>query len=146
MMTFPDLKIPVATQEFAINASRYSKWEPPVRRYFDECIAGEDGPRGKTFNMRWTASMVADIHRILTRGGVFMYTRDSGNAEMGGRLRLMYEANPMGLIVEQAGGAASTGTGRILDVQPALLHQRVPVILGSREEVELLEQYHQAAP
>jgi fructose-1,6-bisphosphatase I len=142
MMTFPDLKIPEKTQEFAINASRYSKWEAPVRRYFDECIQGSEGPRGKSFNMRWTASMVADIHRILTRGGVFMYTRDSGNQDMGGRLRLMYEANPMGMIVEQAGGGASTGVGRILDVQPTTLHQRVPVILGSKEEVDLLDSYH----
>jgi len=144
LLTYPDLKIPAQTQEFAINASRYSMWEAPVRRYFDECIAGPNGPRGKSFNMRWTASMVADIHRILTRGGVFLYTRDSGNQAMGGRLRLMYEANPMGMIVEQAGGAASTGTGRIMDVQPTALHQRVPVILGSTGEVTVLDQYHAA--
>ncbi|MFT7059293.1 MAG: fructose-1,6-bisphosphatase I [Pseudorhodobacter sp.] len=142
LLTFPDLKIPASTQEFAINASRFSMWEAPVRRYFEECIAGQDGPRGKNFNMRWTASMVADIHRILTRGGVFMYPRDTGNQAMGGRLRLMYEANPMGFIVEQAGGSASDGYGRILDVSPTELHQRVAVLLGSTQEVTLLEAYH----
>ncbi|THH34727.1 class 1 fructose-bisphosphatase [Aliishimia ponticola] len=141
-LTFPDMTIPESTQEFAINASRYRLWAAPVRRYFDECIAGTEGPRGKAFNMRWTASMVAEVHRILTRGGVFLYPRDAGNADAGGKLRLMYEANPMALVVEQAGGAASTGTDRILDLQPTSHHQRVPVILGSREEVELLERYH----
>lgn len=144
-LTFRNLTIPVEAEEFAINASRYMLWEPPVRRYFDECIQGKSGPRAKTFNMRWTASMVAEVHRILTRGGVFLYPKDAGNAEMGGKLRLMYEANPMGMIVEQAGGAASTGLERILDVSPTSHHQRVSVILGSREEVERLEQYHQAA-
>lgn len=141
-LTFPDLKIPEATSEFAINASRYKMWEAPVRRYFDECITGADGPRRKTFNMRWTASMVAEVHRILTRGGVFLYPLDAGNASAGGKLRLMYEANPMAFVVEQAGGAASTGTGRILDLLPTSHHQRVPVILGSREEVTVLERYH----
>lgn len=142
MLTFPDLKIPVETQEFAINASRYAMWGAPVRRYFDECISGKGGPRDKTFNMRWTASMVADVHRILTRGGVFLYPRDTGNEDMGGRLRLMYEANPMAMLVEQAGGAATTGTQRITDVHPTTLHQRVPVILGSKQEVALLDRYH----
>ncbi|GGE62225.1 class 1 fructose-bisphosphatase [Actibacterium pelagium] len=144
-LTFPDMTIPEATGEFAINASRYTLWEPPIRRYFDECIQGKKGPRGKTFNMRWTASMVAEVHRILTRGGVFMYPKDAGNADMGGKLRLMYEANPMALVVEQAGGAASTGQERILDVQPTSHHQRVSVILGSKEEVEVLDQYHAQA-
>ncbi len=143
-LTFPDMTIPDATAEFAINASRYTLWEPPVRRYFDECIEGKNGPRGKSFNMRWTASMVAEVHRILTRGGVFMYPKDAGNAEAGGKLRLMYEANPMALVVEQAGGAAS-GVQRILDVQPEAHHQRVSVILGSKEEVEVLDRYHSDA-
>jgi fructose-1,6-bisphosphatase I len=142
LLTFPNMSIPTATQEFAINASRQKFWEPPVTRYIDECLEGEDGPRGKRFNMRWVASMVAEIHRILTRGGVFMYPRDSENAAMGGRLRLLYEANPMGFIVEQAGGRASVGGGRILDIQPDDLHQRVPVILGSTEEVELIDSYY----
>ena len=141
-LTFPDMVIPETTAEFAINASRYSLWDQPVRRYFDECIHGKDGPRNKTYNMRWTASMVAEVHRILIRGGVFLYPRDTGNAKAGGKLRLMYEANPMALIVEQAGGAASTGAERILDVQPTSHHQRVPVILGSKEEVSVLDRYH----
>lgn len=141
-LTFPDLKIPEATNEFAINASRYKMWQAPVRRYFDECIAGSDGPRGKAFNMRWTASMVAEVHRILTRGGVFLYPLDAGNEPAGGKLRLMYEANPMAFVVEQAGGVASTGTERILDLDPTSHHQRVPVILGSREEVAVLQRYH----
>jgi fructose-1,6-bisphosphatase I len=141
-LTFPDMVIPETTAEFAINASRYSLWDQPVRRYFDECIHGKDGSRNKTFNMRWTASMVAEVHRILIRGGVFLYPRDTGNAKAGGKLRLMYEANPMALIVEQAGGAASTGAERILDVQPTSHHQRVPVILGSKEEVSVLDRYH----
>lgn len=144
-LTFPQMSIPETTAEFAINASRYGMWHAPVRRYVDECIAGKDGPRGKKFNMRWTASMVADVHRILIRGGVFMYPSDTGNADMGGKLRLMYEANPMAMMIEQAGGAASTGTQRILDVQPTTHHQRVPVILGSKEEVALLDSYHQEA-
>lgn len=141
-LTFPNMVIPRATSEFAINASRYTLWDAPVKRYFDECLAGATGPRGKVFNMRWTASMVAEVHRILTRGGVFLYPRDAGNAEAGGKLRLMYEANPMAFIVEQAGGSASTGYERILDVQPTSHHQRVSVILGSGEEVDLLNQYH----
>jgi fructose-1,6-bisphosphatase I len=144
-LTYPDLRVPETTSEFAINASRYKMWDTPVQRYFDECIEGKTGPRGRSFNMRWTASMVADVHRILTRGGVFLYPMDSGNAEAGGKLRLMYEANPMAMLIEQAGGAASTGTGRILEVEPTSHHQRIPVVLGSREEVELIERYHQDA-
>ena len=144
-LTFPGLKIPEETSEFAINASRYKMWQAPVRRYFDECIAGSGGPRGKAFNMRWTASMVAEVHRILTRGGVFLYPIDAGNETAGGKLRLMYEANPMAFVVEQAGGAASTGTDRILDLLPTSHHQRVPVILGSREEVAVLQKYHAEA-
>ena len=141
-LTYPDMTIPNEATEFAINASRHRLWKPSVRRYFEECIAGKDGPRGKDFNMRWTASMVAEVHRILTRGGVFLYPRDSGNFEAGGKLRLMYEANPMALIVEQAGGAASSGFERILEIDPTSHHQRVSVILGSKSEVERIERYY----
>ena len=142
LLTQPQMTIPPQTQEFAINASRYDLWEAPVRGYIDDCLRGAEGPRGKKFNMRWCASMVADVHRILTRGGVFLYPKDAGNAGQGGKLRLMYEANPMGMLVEQAGGASSTGTGRILEVAPTGHHQRVSVILGSREEVAVIEGYH----
>lgn len=142
VLTQPAMQIPAQTAEFAINASRYDKWEAPVRSYIDACLRGKDGPRQKTFNMRWCASMVADVHRILTRGGVFLYPADSGNAHQGGKLRLMYEANPMGMLVEQAGGAASTGRGRIMEVPPTGHHQRVAVILGSRDEVAVIEGYH----
>jgi fructose-1,6-bisphosphatase I len=141
-LTFPNMTVPPQTGEFAINASRYQKWEAPVQKYFDDCIAGKDGPLGKTYNMRWTASMVADIHRILTRGGVFLYPVDSGNRANGGKLRLMYEANPMGLLVEQAGGAASTGRGKIMEVAPTGHHQRVSVIMGSKDEVAVIDGYH----
>lgn len=144
LLTQPEMTIPSETQEFAINASRYDMWDAPVRRYIDECLRGADGPRGKKFNMRWCASMVADVHRILTRGGVFLYPKDSGNAGQGGKLRLMYEANPMAMLVEQAGGAASTGLGRIVEVAPTGHHQRVSVILGSRDEVAVIEGYHKA--
>lgn len=142
LLTFPNMTVPSETSEFAINASRQKFWEPAVSRYIDECMAGEDGPRGRRFNMRWVASMVAEVHRILTRGGIFMYPRDAENADKGGRLRLLYEANPMGFIIEQAGGKASTGDGRIMDVAPNDLHQRVPVILGSSEEVERIDAYY----
>jgi len=135
-LTYPNMSIPLETVEFAINASRYRLWEQPIQRYFDECIAGKDGPRGTNFNMRWTASMVADVHRILTRGGVFLYPRDSGNFEAGGKLRLMYEANPMAMVMEKAGGQSTSGTTRTLDIQPTALHQRTPVILGSTGEVD----------
>lgn len=145
LLTQAAMTIPAQTQEFAINASRYDLWDTPVRRYIDDCLRGADGPRGKKFNMRWCASMVADVHRILTRGGVFLYPKDSGNAGQGGKLRLMYEANPMGMLVEQAGGASSTGTGRILEVAPTGHHQRVSVILGSCEEVAVIEGYHDKA-
>lgn len=143
VLTQRNLRIPVDTQEFSINASNARHWEAPVKRYIDECLAGKDGPRGKDFNMRWVASMVADVHRILTRGGVFMYPLDAKTLDKGGKLRLMYEANPMSLIIEQAGGAASTGRARILDLVPSHLHQRVPVIMGSRNEVERAVSYHQ---
>jgi fructose-1,6-bisphosphatase I len=140
VLTHPDIRIPADTQEFAINTSNMRRWEAPVKRYIDECLAGKDGPRGKDFNMRWVASMVADVFRVLSRGGIFMYPRDSKNKD--GRLRLMYEANPMSFIVEQAGGAATDGTKRILEVQPRALHQRVAVILGSKNEVERVTSYH----
>lgn len=143
-LTHPRMTIPTETSEFAINASRYRFWDAPVRRYVDECLAGNTGPRGRDFNMRWTASMVAEVHRILTRGGVFLYPADDGNRAAGGKLRLLYEASPMALLVEQAGGAATDGHSRILDLQPKGLHQRVPVILGSANEVGRIAKYHTA--
>jgi len=138
------MTIPADSQEFAINASNMRFWEQPVRRYVDECLAGKEGPRGKDFNMRWIASMVAEVHRILTRGGVFMYPMDEKIQAkgQGGKLRLLYEANPMSFIVEQAGGGSVTGKHRIMDLQPESLHQRVPVILGSRNEVVRIQGYH----
>lgn len=140
--THPFMTIPQDTSEYAINSSNARYWEPPVQRYVADLQAGKSGPRGRDFNMRWVASMVADVHRILTRGGVFMYPLDEKCRAVGGKLRLMYEANPMALIVEQAGGAASTGRQRILAIQPEKLHQRVPVILGSANEVALACRYH----
>ncbi|AHE99762.1 class 1 fructose-bisphosphatase [Thioalkalivibrio paradoxus] len=144
LLTHENVQIPEDTSEFAINASNSRFWEPPVKRYVDECLAGKEGPRGKDFNMRWVASMVAEVHRILTRGGVFMYPLDEKlkAKDQGGKLRLMYEANPMSLIIEQAGGASSTGRERILTMQPEGIHQRVPVVLGSKNEVERLISYH----
>jgi fructose-1,6-bisphosphatase len=141
-LTHPDMRIPENSREFAINASNERFWEPPVRHYVEECIAGKSGSRGVDFNMRWVASLVAEVHRILVRGGVFMYPRDGKDPSKAGRLRLLYEANPMAMLVEQAGGAASTGRERILEIVPTGLHQRVPVILGSRNEVERLVRYH----
>ncbi|MGY6552941.1 MAG: class 1 fructose-bisphosphatase [Wenzhouxiangella sp.] len=144
LLTRSDIQIPVEASEYAINASNQRFWKAPVKRYIEECTQGEQGPRGKNFNMRWVASMVAEVHRILTRGGVFLYPGDHrlDAAGKAGKLRLMYEANPMAMLIEQAGGAASTGTQRILDVRPQELHQRVPVILGARAEVERLVAYH----
>lgn len=142
ILTHPDLRIPADTSEFAINTSNERFWEPPVHRYVAECKAGKSGIRERDFNMRWIASMVADVHRVLMRGGVFMYPRDTKDPAKPGRLRLMYEANPIGMVVEQAGGLASTGRQRILDLEPEALHQRVPVILGSANEVERIERYH----
>src|SRR5687768_4238190 len=140
VQTHPEIRIPADTQEFAINTTNMRRWEPPVKRYIDECLAGKDGPRGKDFNMRWVASMVADVFRVLSRGGIFMYPRDAKNKE--GRLRLMYEANPMAFIVEQAGGAATDGRTPILDLQPNGLHQRCAVVLGSKNEVERVAGYY----
>jgi fructose-1,6-bisphosphatase I len=144
VLTHENMTIPADTREFAINMSNYRFWEEPVRRYVDECLAGKTGPRAKDFNMRWIASMVAEVHRILTRGGVFMYPMDEKLREKGGKLRLMYEANPMAFIVEQAGGAATTGRERIMDLQPQSIHQRVPVVLGSKNEVDVITSYHHA--
>jgi fructose-1,6-bisphosphatase I/sedoheptulose-1,7-bisphosphatase len=142
MLTHARMQIPTETQEFAINASNARFWEAPVKRYVDECLAGQTGPRSKDFNMRWIASMVAEAHRILMRGGVFLYPRDSKDPSKPGRLRLLYEANPIGLIMEQAGGRASTGRGPMLDVQPTSLHQRIGLVFGSKSEVERIERYH----
>jgi fructose-1,6-bisphosphatase I len=142
VMTESEVKIPADTKEFAINMSNLRHWAPPVRRYIDECLAGSTGPREKDFNMRWVASMVADVHRILTRGGVFLYPWDAREPNKPGKLRLMYEANPMAFLVEQAGGLATDGTRRILDIPPGKLHERVAVVLGSKNEVERVTQYH----
>jgi fructose-1,6-bisphosphatase I len=142
VLTQENVQIPADTKEFAINMSNMRHWADPVRRYIDECLQGKEGPRGKDFNMRWIASMVADVHRILSRGGVFMYPWDKREPHKAGKLRLMYEANPMGWLVEQAGGAATDGQHRILDIAPDQLHQRVSVILGSKNEVERVTQYH----
>lgn len=142
ILTHPNMTIPEESNEFAINMSNKLFWEPPVQRYIDECLAGKHGPRGKDFNMRWVASLVAEVYRILTRGGVFLYPYDSRDPNKPCKLRLMYEANPIGFIVEQAGGICSTGRQRILDIKPESIHQRVPVILGSKREVERIIDYH----
>ncbi len=141
-LTHPDMRIPESSREFAINASNARFWEPPVRRYVDECVKGKTGPRADDFSMRWIACLVAEVHRILVRGGLFMYPRDTRDSTKPGRLRLLYEANPMALLIEQAGGSASTGRARLLDIAPTALHQRIPVVLGSKHEVERLERYH----
>jgi fructose-1,6-bisphosphatase I len=146
VLTQENLRIPEDTKEFAINMSNQRHWAPPVTRYIDECLAGMDGPRGKDFNMRWVASMVADVHRIMTRGGVFLYPWDKREPDKPGKLRLMYEANPMAFLVEQAGGVASNGSQRIMDITPGKLHERVSVILGSKNEVHLAVSYHADAP
>lgn len=142
ILTHRDMKIPEETAEFAINMSNHRFWEAPVKRYIDECLQGKEGPREKNFNMRWVASLVAEVYRILTRGGVFLYPYDLKNPDKPGKLRLMYEANPMAFIVEQAGGACSTGRERILGIKPTSIHQRVPLILGSKQEVERIISYH----
>ena len=142
VLTHSDIRIPEDTCEFAINASNERFWEAPVRRYVQECKDGRSGCRERDFNMRWIASMVAEVHRILMRGGVFMYPRDFKTPAMQGRLRLLYEASPMSFLIEQAGGMSTTGRARILDVQPRALHERVPVILGSKNEVARIARYH----
>ena len=142
ILTQENIRIPEDTKEFAINMSNMRHWDAPVKRYVDECLQGVEGPRGKNFNMRWIASMVSDVHRILTRGGIFMYPWDKREPNKPGKLRLMYEANPMSWLIEQAGGAATNGKQRILDIQPGQLHERVSVILGSKNEVERVAGYH----
>lgn len=141
-LTARHVHVPATTQEFAINVSNHRYWDEPIRIYVDDCLKGTEGPRGTDFNMRWIASMVAEVHRILMRGGVFMYPKDTKDRTRPGRLRLLYEANPISLLVEQAGGRASTGSQRLMEVKPETLHQRVPLILGSRNEVERIERYH----
>ena len=145
VLTGENLRIPEDTQEFAINMSNLRHWAPPMKRYIDECLAGKGGPLGKDFNMRWVGSMVADVHRILSRGGIFMYPWDAREPDKPGKLRLMYEANPMAFLVEQAGGAATDGSQRIMDLMPSKLHQRVSVFLGSKNEVERVTGYHRTA-
>lgn len=146
VLTEENVRVPADTKEFAINMSNMRHWDEPVKRYIDECLQGRDGPRDKDFNMRWIASMVADVHRILTRGGVFLYPWDKREPEKAGKLRLMYEANPMSWLIEQAGGAATNGKQRILDIQPGKLHERVSVVLGSKNEVERVTSYHTQQP
>jgi fructose-1,6-bisphosphatase I/sedoheptulose-1,7-bisphosphatase len=141
-LTRQGIRLPEATAEFAVNASNRRFWEPAIRRYIDECLQGVSGPREKDFNMRWVASLVAEAHRILTRGGVFMYPRDTKDPAKEGRLRLLYEANPIAFLIEQAGGLATTGRERVLEVRPTDLHQRIGFIFGSREEVERIMRYH----
>jgi fructose-1,6-bisphosphatase I/sedoheptulose-1,7-bisphosphatase len=141
-LTHPDIRVPADTHEFAINSSNSRFWEPPIKRYVDECLAGKTGPRSKDFNTRWIASMVAEAHRILMRGGVFMYPRDTKDMTKPGRLRLLYEANPIGFVMEQAGGRASTGRSSVLEVQPEKLHQRIGLVFGSKNEVDRIERYH----
>jgi fructose-1,6-bisphosphatase I/sedoheptulose-1,7-bisphosphatase len=146
VLSQPDVRVPEETEEFAINSSNSRFWEPPVKRYVDECLAGKTGPRGKDFNMRWIASMVAEAHRILMRGGVFMYPRDTKDPAKPGRLRLLYEANPIGYVMEQAGGRASTGRQPVLGVKPSALHQRIGLVFGSKAEVDRIERYHREPP
>ncbi|MBB3255552.1 fructose-1,6-bisphosphatase I [Paraburkholderia bannensis] len=145
VLTQSNMRIPEDTREYAINASNARHWYEPVQKYVGELNEGKDGPRGENFNMRWIASMVADVHRILNRGGIFMYPADKRDPSKPGKLRLMYEANPMSFIVEQAGGVATNGEGRILDIQPTSLHERVAVFLGSKNEVERVTRYHHEA-
>jgi fructose-1,6-bisphosphatase len=142
ILTHPQMRIPENAHEFAINSSNARFWEPPVKRYVEECLAGKTGPRDKDFNMRWVASLVAETFRILTRGGIFMYPKDNKDPSKPGRLRLMYEANPISFLIEQAGGAATTGRERVMELTPTELHQRVPLIFGSKSEVERVARYH----
>jgi fructose-1,6-bisphosphatase I len=145
VLTQRDIRIPEDTKEFAVNMSNRRHWAAPVTRYIDECLAGKDGPRGKDFNMRWVGSMVADVHRILSRGGIFLYPWDQREPDKPGKLRLMYEANPMAFLVEQAGGAATNGSQRVMEIVPGKLHERCSVVLGSKHEVERLTSYHREA-
>lgn len=142
ILTQENMHVPETTAEYAINMSNYRFWDAPMKRYVDELIAGDTGPLGKNYNMRWVAAMVAEVHRILNRGGVFMYPADSRTPGRAGKLRLMYEANPMAMIIEQAGGAATNGNIPIMQIQPSSLHERVAVFLGSKQEVERVTRYH----
>lgn len=142
LLTNEDVSIPQETQEFAINASNQHKWQAPMQRYISDLLDGKNGVRGKSFNMRWVACMVGDVHRILCRGGIFTYPAHTDNDAQPNKLRLLYEANPMGWLIEQAGGLVSNGEQNILDIQPTELHQRVPVILGSKQEVQVCLDYH----
>jgi fructose-1,6-bisphosphatase I len=142
LLTKANVKVPEQTAEFAINTSNQRHWEEPIQQYIKDLIAGEEGPRGKDYNMRWVAAMVGDIHRVLCRGGIFMYPFDKRNPHIPGKLRLLYEANPMAFLMEQAGGMAETGNGRIMEVMPTEIHQRVPVLLGSKEEVQACLSYY----
>jgi fructose-1,6-bisphosphatase I len=144
VLTQRNIIIPEGNREFAINMSNHRHWVPQVRQYIDDRLAGREGPCGQDFNMRWTGSMVADIHRILNRGGIFLYPWDARDPARAGKLRLLYEANPLGLIIEQAGGSAIDGTQRILDIVPAGLHDRVAVVMGARDEVEAFQSYGSA--
>ena len=137
-----DVQIDADTSEYAINASNYRYWQAPMQQYIDELIAGKTGVRGRDFNTRWVAAMVGDVHRILCRGGLFTYPFDTKDANKAGKLRLMYEANPMSLLVERAGGAATDAVQRILDIEPTDIHQRVPVVLGSKNEVDYVKNLH----
>jgi fructose-1,6-bisphosphatase len=141
-LTHPNMTIPAKTREFAVNASNQRFWEPPIQLYVSECQQGAQGPRGVDFNMRWNGALVAELHRILVRGGVFLYPWDSRNPKRKGRLRLLYEASPSAKLVEAAGGAASTGRGRVLAVQPSEIHERAPLIFGSKDEVARLDSHH----
>jgi len=145
VLTSRGVRVPRAASEYAINASNQRFWEAPVQRYIAECQAGAQGPRGRDFNMRWNGSMVGDVHRVLSRGGVFLYPRDNKQPPKAGRLRLMYEANPMALLMREAGALATDGRQPLLDIEPTGLHQRVPVVLGSAEEVERVALYHAQA-
>jgi fructose-1,6-bisphosphatase I len=142
LLSHPGMKIPADTHEFAVNMSNYRFWEAPMQHYIDDCLQGTEGKRGRDFNMRWVASAVAEVQRMLVRGGIFMYPIDSKNRKQGGRLRLMYEANPLSFVIEQAGGLASTGRDRIMEIKPEKLHQRVPLVMGSRNEVETVNAYY----
>ena len=142
ILTTPAAAIPPRAKEFAINCSNMRHWQPPVRRYIDELVAGKAGPRGKDYNMRWVAALVAEVHRILMRGGVFLYPRDNRDPARPGKLRLMYECNPMSWLAEQAGGKSVNGLGRVLEIQPETLHQRVALMLGASEEIDILMDYH----
>lgn len=140
--TQANVRVPSQAREFAINASNYRHWDQPVQTWFNDCLAGVDGPRAENFNMRWIASMVAEAHRILVRGGVYIYPGDARQGYRNGRLRLIYEANPIAFLMEQAGGRGSTGRERILDLVPRLLHERVPLVFGASDEVKCIERYH----